>query len=130
MISSIGVSLMPLSTTIGAAGAYGRAGVPVQKNQAIYAHFEHVYGVPSEEGGIGIDRLSVLNALIDRLAAIKKDPIFASRASSEASGLDGGGMDALILRLEKDMRAEASKPLAAYRLPSPLPSAIAIDVLA
>jgi hypothetical protein len=133
MINSIGVSLMPLSSSIGAfsaAGAYGRMSVPVRENQAIYAHFEHVYGVPSEDGGSRIDRLSVLNALIDRLASIKKDPVFASRASAEASGLDGSGMDAVILRLEKEMRAEAAKPLSAYRLPSPLPSAIALDVLA
>jgi hypothetical protein len=130
MIRSIGVSLMPLSSTIGAAGAYGRTSVPVRRNQAIYAHFEHVYGVPSDEGGARIDRLSVLNALIDRLAAIKKDPAFASRVSSEASGLGDDGMDDVIIRLEKDMRAEASKPLSAYRLPSPLPSAIALDVLA
>jgi len=47
----------------------GRLEVPVAASQSLYAHFEHVRGVPSAEGGTSFFKLGVLDRLIDRLLA-------------------------------------------------------------
>ncbi|MEL3907979.1 MAG: hypothetical protein P1P64_03060 [Treponemataceae bacterium] len=41
--------------------------LPVSPNQFIYAHFEHVSGVPSNRGGVSISKLQILNSLIDNI---------------------------------------------------------------
>jgi hypothetical protein len=46
---------------------------PVKPSQAVYAHFKHVSGFPSEDGqGISLIRLHGIDNLIDRLISIKK----------------------------------------------------------
>ena len=46
--------------------AGGRAYMPVNSSQVIYAHFKYVTGVPAGEGQTGatIDKLSILNSLM------------------------------------------------------------------
>jgi hypothetical protein len=106
-----------------------RVGVPVAESQAIYANFKHIFGVP-QEGGATIDRLSVLNAIIDRLASIKKDPEFAERAKNKQDPMTPDRLDALILQYEKELKAQASKPALPYAPQPALPAAIAVDILA
>ena len=66
--------------------AGGRAYMPVNSNQMIYAHFKYVSGVPAGDGqtGASIDKLSILNSLIDRLVTAKQTSMAEAKAMSEA----------------------------------------------
>jgi hypothetical protein len=48
--------------------------LPVASASLLYAHFEHVSGVPAPEGsrGVAISKLKILNVLIEQLAQMKK----------------------------------------------------------
>ena len=63
-ISSLSYALMQRATY------GGQTYIPVTPSQAIYAHFEHVSGVPAQNGeGISIGKLQILNSLIDHLVS-------------------------------------------------------------
>ncbi len=47
----------------------GRMEFPVSPSQAIYAQFRYVEGVPSEQGGVSLDRLRILDSLIAEINA-------------------------------------------------------------
>lgn len=51
------------------ATAQGRMEFPVSPSQAIYAQFRYVEGVPSEQGGVPLDRLRILDSLIAEINA-------------------------------------------------------------
>ena len=106
----------------------GRVGVPVIASQAIYANFEHVYGY-ANENGVSIDRIKILDSLIDRLSSIKSDAAFSSRKKADARGLSPERLDAMIEQYSKELRTVQTAPLASYR-PSPLPAAMAFDLVA
>ena len=68
--------------------AGGRAYMPVNSNQMIYAHFKYVSGVPAGDGqtGASIDKLSILNSLnslIDRLVNAKQTSMAEAKATKE-----------------------------------------------
>ncbi|MGP1438038.1 MAG: hypothetical protein ACTTKH_03090 [Treponema sp.] len=65
--------------------AGGRAYMPVNSNQMLYAHFKYVAGVPAGEGqsGVSIDKLSILNSLIDRLVTAKQTSMAEAKATKE-----------------------------------------------
>ncbi len=71
MTTSIG-SLNPYSYGAGASKLY----VPVSKNAVLYSHFDHVSGVTAknEQTGVSINKIQILNAMIERLSAIKNEP--------------------------------------------------------
>ncbi|MDR2619419.1 MAG: hypothetical protein LBC62_11170 [Treponema sp.] len=52
----------------------GRMSLPVASSSLIYSHFEHVSGVPAPDGtrGVAINKLKILDVLIEQLAQIKK----------------------------------------------------------
>ena len=62
---------VPLSNLVRAQVSPGRIALPVQ-NQAIYARFKHVQGIPAtaEGQGYSIARLRMLDNLIDRLTRL------------------------------------------------------------
>jgi hypothetical protein len=133
MVQSIGSNYIPLSSYALAASTGDRIAIPVPKSQALYAYFEHVVGVPAESG-VSIDRLHILDSIIERLVSLKKGQGFSpSSAASEGRSAAAAGpakLDALIIRLETELRAAAEKPALPYR-PSPsLPTALAVNVLA
>lgn len=57
----------------------GKLYVPVNKSALLYSHFEHVSGVAakSNQNGVSISKLRILNSLIDRVSAInnEKSPV-------------------------------------------------------
>ena len=57
----------------------------VNSSQMIYAHFKYVTGVPAGEGqrGASIDKLSILNSLIDRLVTAKQTSMAEAKATKE-----------------------------------------------
>jgi len=64
----------------------GKASLPVSPSSLIYAQFEHVSGVPAPEGvrGVNINRLKILDTLVEQLSRMKQEPEFV---------LDGQEMD-------------------------------------
>ncbi|NLJ47424.1 MAG: hypothetical protein GX430_12820 [Treponema sp.] len=84
----------------------GRVSIPVPHNQVIYANFEHVAGVPAEDGGSSVDRLKILNTLIDRLTSLKTDAL----ASRENAGLvSPDRVDALLEQYGREAHALAAR---------------------
>lgn len=54
---------------------FGKLYVPVNKSALLYSHFEHVSGVAasSNQNGVSISKLRILNSLIDRVSAINNE---------------------------------------------------------
>ncbi len=67
--------------------AGGRASVPVPPSQVIYAHFRYVKGFPSDsgEGGVSIDKLRILNSIIDQLVSMKTTEAQKAKVSQTAA---------------------------------------------
>lgn len=73
----------------------GRLAAPVVPFQSVYAHFKHIRGVPSPEGGIPLFKLQVLDKLIDRLLT-DRQPVPLRK---EVSRLRPGDAEAMIVEL-------------------------------
>lgn len=54
----------------------GKTSLPVSRSTYIYSHFKHVSGVPAPEGvrGVAINKLKILDTLIEQLSRMKKQP--------------------------------------------------------
>ena len=63
----------------------GRAYMSVNPNQVLYAHFKYVAGIAAPEGqkGVSLDKLSILNSLIDRLVNAKQMSMAEAKATKE-----------------------------------------------
>ena len=68
----------------------GRTQVPVRPSDTVYAHFDHVEGIPSRNNTIPLIKLRILDKLIARLAGIQQEtgaePAAASVPISYSSG--------------------------------------------
>lgn len=128
MVQAIRSSDFTSATILASSAGAGRVGIPVIASQALYAQFKHVYGVASDKG-VSINRIKVLDSLIERLASLKRDPAFASKEKAAAQGLSDGRLDALIEQYGKEIRSAQAAPLASYRAPS-IPAALAFDLVA
>jgi hypothetical protein len=66
--------------------------LPVSPSQYIYSHFRHVSGVPAPEGvrGVTINKLKILDALIESLSRLKQQPrpFFGEDGESTSKRLD------------------------------------------
>jgi hypothetical protein len=82
----------------------------------IYSHFRHVSGVPAPEGvhGVSINRLKILDTLIEQLTRLKKQPEPSFGAAGETSEQR---INALIEQYENQIRtaqaASAAMPYSA-----------------
>jgi hypothetical protein len=95
--------------------------LPVAPALYIYSHFRHVSGVPAPEGtrGVTINKLKILDVLIEQLGKIKKQ---GTSAGTEA--IPDERIDALIDQYEQQIRsAQAASQSIAF---SPAPQAGAI----
>jgi hypothetical protein len=87
--------------------------LPVSPGNYIYSHFKHVSGTPAPEGtqGVAINKLKLLDVLIEQLSQIKKRP-----ESSADFSMSDNRIDALIEQYEKQIRqaraASAAMPYA------------------
>jgi hypothetical protein len=97
--------------------------VPVAPGNYIYSHFKHVSGVPAPEGsrGVSINRLKILDVLIEQLAQMKKQP-----EPPLDTGLSDGQIDALIDKYQGQIRqAQAAASVMPYK-PAPFAPAGAL----
>jgi hypothetical protein len=93
---------LPVSQIYSARFSPGKLEIPVEANQVIYANFEHVVGIPSAQPGTGIsiDRLMVLDTLINQLESAQKTKIERPEA---AKTMSDQGLDSLIEEYAKKL---------------------------
>jgi hypothetical protein len=80
----------------------------------MYSHFRHVSGVPAPEGvhGVSINRLKILDTLIEQLARLKQQPEPSFGAAGETSEQR---INALIVQYENQIRtAQATSAAMPY----------------
>ena len=89
--------------------------LPVSPGSYIYSHFKHVSGVPAPEGtrGVNINRLKVLDVLIEQLVQMKKQPDIAKESLSNEQ------IDALITKYEGQIKAARVANAAMPYVPAP-----------
>ena len=93
----------------------GKMSLPVDPSFVIYSHFEHVSGIPAQEGihGVSISKLKLLDVLIGRL----NEAVKAAASNSKLYSLEG--IDSLIesylAQLQKEKAASSVMPY----IPSP-----------
>jgi hypothetical protein len=92
--------------------------LPVTPSSVIYSHFKHVSGVPAPEGvrGVTINKLKILDVLIEQLNQIKKR---GEPALSAGAPISEERIDALIEQYENQIRAAASAKAAMPYAPQP-----------
>jgi hypothetical protein len=75
--------------------------LPVSSGNYIYSHFKHVSGTPAPEGthGVTINKLKILDVLIEQLSQIKKRPELSTDFS-----MSDNQIDALIEQYENQLR--------------------------
>jgi hypothetical protein len=88
------------------ASSGSKMSLPVAPASYIYSHFEHVSGVPAPEGvrGVAINKLKILDVLIEQLNQIKKRPQPAFTPEGTASE---ERINALIEQYENQIRRAA-----------------------
>lgn len=117
-----------LALVYGFRATNGRIALPVAPSQYIYSQFEHVAGVPAPEGtqGISIDKLKVLDVLIDQLTQLKRKP----EVTLGAGGIiTDQRIDALIDQYEKQIRGAIAVRVPYAPAPT-APSAALFDLVA
>ncbi len=103
---------LPISYLYSSRYGEGRATVPVDRSQAIYANFRNVSGVPAPEGvpGYSVDKLHILDTLIQGLRNAK-----AGSSVPEAPASPGPGkVDELIQEYGARLHEAASAPALPY----------------
>jgi hypothetical protein len=104
--------------------------LPVAPASVIYSHFKHVSGVAAPEGsrGVTINKLKILDVLIEQLAQIKKNP--EPSAGSGMSPSDSR-IDALIEQYENQIRqARAASAAMPYSPAPPAPAGAVFNLVA
>ena len=109
MVSNIG-SLRSLSyNMVSAVSSGGRNYLPVNPNQYVYSQFKYISGFPAKNGqqGVSIDRLVILNTLIDQLVTMKQKSV--ETADVDTGTMSDDQIDALI---QERIDAKANKDFA------------------
>jgi len=129
MVGMLATSAVPLTYAFVAQGDGGRVSLPVAPSQILYANFEHVGGIAASPGEpvVTIDRLKILDTLIDRLSRMKSEPL-AAREKPE--GMSDEHIDALIQQYGSELRSKALAPTVAYSFPAPVESGMLFSLAA
>ena len=104
-----------------------KASLPVAPSAAIYAHFKHVSGVPAPDGvqGVNINKLKIIDALIEQISKMKKQPDFSdAQPLTDISGQsDEKRINALIDKFQNQVR-QAVNTGSPYAPSAPITGAI------
>ncbi len=103
MITGIGTLTPDNYTNLVSSGTIrSKIYVPVSPGLVIYSQFEHVSGIAisGNQKGVTITKVSILNALIDRLIDMKQKP----EIPSEKTALTDDQVDALIKNYQSQIK--------------------------
>jgi hypothetical protein len=106
----------------------GRTSLPVAPANYIYSHFKHVSGVPAPEGvrGVTINKLKILDVLIEQLNQIKKRPEMNHELSPSEDRID-----ALIEQYRSQIRqAQAVSTAMPYKPHAAAPAGAVFNLVA
>jgi hypothetical protein len=106
----------------------GRMSLPVAPANYIYSHFKHVSGVPAPEGvrGVTIDKLKILDVLIERLSQMKKRPEMDIELSPSEERID-----ALIEQYRSQIRqTQATNTVIPYTPQTAAPAGMLFNLVA
>ncbi len=105
MVSNIGPLRTLSYSMISTVSSTGKQYIPVKPSQYVYSQFKHISGFPAQSGqqGISVDRLVILNTLIDQLVNMKQKN--AESAHADTSGMSNDQIDALIQHYQGQVRA-------------------------
>jgi hypothetical protein len=107
----------------------GRMSLPVSPGSYIYSHFKHISGVPAPEGvrGVTINKLKVLDVLIEQLTRMKQKP----EPSAPGAGFSPDErLDALIEQYENQIRSAVARVEALpYGVPQTAPAGTVFNVV-
>jgi len=86
-----------------------RVAVPVSPSAYIYSHFKHVSGVPAADGetGVNINKLKIIDTLIEQLSKLKKEPDMI-----DSKGDEEKRMNSLLEKVRTIQAANAKNPFA------------------
>ena len=103
----------------------GKMSVPVNSSSLIFSHLQHISGIPAPEGteGIAINKLHLLDVLIEKLNQIKNGNMPANFDTPYAKFGDMAGIDSSIDNLIESynsgiLKAKADSEAIPY-IPSP-----------
>ncbi len=84
----------------------GKLYVPVKPSVAVFTQFDHVKGTPAGKGerGVPVNRLRILNTLIDQLVSMKKNPV----SKDDVMRMSEGQQDALIMAYQEQIHIAVS----------------------
>lgn len=84
------------------AGPSGRISVPVSPSQLLYSNFKNVIGISDPEAAsYSLDKLKILDTLIDRLRSIKRMP----EPEKADKGLSDERIDAMIEEYGRELHS-------------------------
>jgi hypothetical protein len=89
----------------------GKTSLPVAPSAYIYSQFKHVSGIRAPEGvqGVNINKLKIIDALIEQLSKMKKQP----EPLTDLSGQDDEKrINALLNQLRTTQATNVNKPYA------------------
>lgn len=129
MTGMLATSAVPLTYAFVAQSGGGRVTLPVAPSQVIYSNFAHVSGVMASPGEpvASIDRLKILDTLIDRLSRMKSEPL---DAAERPEGMSAERIDALIQQYGSELRSKAVAPPAPYSYSAPVESGMLFSLAA
>ncbi len=93
---------------------FGSLYVPVSPSAVVYAQFDHIHGIAasSDQAGVSVNRISILNALIDQFVSMKaqgSDNKNILQDSEKAMELSEVQQDMLIQSYQKQISESISQ---------------------
>ncbi|MDR2746313.1 MAG: hypothetical protein LBB77_02600 [Treponema sp.] len=104
--------------------------MPVAPASYIYSHFKHVSGTPAPDGvhGVTVNKLKILDVLIEQLSQIKRRPQMDSDA---AFSMSEEQINALIEQYENQVRqARTASTVMPYSLTPSAPTGAVFNLVA
>lgn len=128
MTGTLATSSIPLTYAF-AVGGGGRLSLPVSPSEVLYANFQHVSGVAAAPGepSTSIDRLKILDTLIERLSSMRDQPL---PAAEKPKDLPVERIDALIQQYGAELRSAAASPIPAYAASAPIEAGMLFSLAA
>lgn len=108
MVSNVGPLRTMSYTMMSSVSSGGRTYVPVKPSQFGYTQFQYVAGFPAVNGqeGVSIDKVKILNTLIEQLITMKQKNIQPFNASTGQNTDDQ--IDALIEQYQAQIQTVAA----------------------
>jgi len=109
----------------------GKMSMPVRPSAYIYSQFKHVSGVPAQKGvrGVAINKLKILDSLIEQLGSARKRGAGTERAWGE--GMTEQRLDALITQYEGQIKAaKAAQSVMPYIRAPAIAGGAVVDLVA